>query len=157
MCCNGMYCNEDQIKNNVSMAAFPFLHSIQNAAVAKRITAAIRKYMPTLLSKESRDKFSSRSLRQDAITQLSMHSRITLFQACARSGHTTGTSLDSYIDKRNLAKTLPAANALHKRHNIFAKVVLPQLESLGADILPQIESLMAVMYSVSVPEFQPGN
>ena len=112
MCCNGMYCNEDQIKNNVSMAAFPFLHSIQNAAVAKRITAAIRKYMPTLLSKESRDKFSSSSLRQDAITQLSMHSRITLFQACARSGHTTGTSLDSYIDKRNLAKSLPTANAL---------------------------------------------
>ena len=87
-----------------------------------------------------------------------MHSAITLFQACARSGHSTGTSLDSYIDKRNVAKTLPTANALHQQHKIFAKVaVLPQLESLGADILPQTESLMTAMYTVSIPEFQLGN
>ena len=98
-----------------------------------------------------------RSLRQGAITELSMHSAITLFQACARSGHSTGTSLDSYIDKRIVAKTLPTANALHQQHNIFAKVVLPQLESLGADILPQTESLMTAMYTVSIPEFQLGN
>jgi hypothetical protein len=107
MCCNGLYRNEDQIKNNLSMVVFPSLHSIQDAAVAKKITAAIRKYLPASLSKESKDKFSSRSLRQGAITELSMHSAITLFQACARSGHSTGTSLDSYIDKRNVAKHYP--------------------------------------------------
>ena len=107
MVCTGM-------KNNLSMAVFPSLHSIQDATVAKKITAAIRKYLPALLSKEIKVKFSSRSLRQGAITELSMHSAITLFQACARSGHSTGTSLDSYIDKRNVAKTLPAANALHQ-------------------------------------------
>ena len=150
MVCTGM-------KNNLSMAVFSSLHSIQDAAVAKKITAAIRKYLPASLSKESKDKFSSRSLHQGAITELSMHSAITLFQACARSGHSTGTSLDSYIDKRNVAKTLPTANALHQQHNIFAKVVLPQLEALGADILPQTESLMTAMYTVSIPEFQPGN
>jgi len=88
---------------------------------------------------------------------LFLMSAITLFQACARSGHSTGTSLDSYIGKRNVAKTLPTVNALHQQHNIFAKVVLPQLESLGADILPQTESLMTAMYTVSIPEFQPGN
>jgi hypothetical protein len=69
----------------------------------------------------------------------------------------TRTSLDSYIDKRNVAKTLPAANALHQRHSIFAKVVLPQLESLGAEVFLKIESLMTAMYTVSIPEFQPGN
>jgi hypothetical protein len=40
--------------------------------------------------------------------------------------------------------------------SIFAKVVLPQLESLGTDIFPKIESLMTAMYTVSIPEFQPG-
>ena len=148
MCCNGLYRNKDQIKNNLSIAVFPSLHSIQDAAIAKKITAAIRKYLPALLSKESRDKISSRSLHQGAITKLSMHSAVTLFQACAHSGHTTRTSLYSYIDKRNLAKTLPTANALHKPHNVFAKVTLPQLESLGADILPQIEYLMAEIVKI---------
>ena len=57
MCCNGLNCNEDKIKNNLSMAVFHSLHSFQDAAVAKKITAAIRKYLPALLSKESRDKF----------------------------------------------------------------------------------------------------
>jgi hypothetical protein len=52
---------------------------------------------------------------------------------------------------------LPWWSYLHQGHIIFAKVVLPQLESLGADILPQIESLMTAMYTVSIPEFQPGN
>ena len=106
MCCNDLYHNEDEIKNNLSMAVFLSLYSIQDAAVAKKITVAIRKYLSALLSKESRDKFSSRSLCQGVITKLSMHSTITLFQACAWSGHTYGTSLDSYVDKRNLAKTL---------------------------------------------------
>ncbi len=150
MCCDGLYRNEDQIKKNLSMAVFPSLHSIQDVAIAKKITAAIRKYLPALLSKENKDKFSSRSLCQGAITELSMHSAITLFQACSRPGHSTGTFLDSYINKRNVAKTLPAANALHRWHSIYAQVVLPQLESLGAEVLPQIESLMTAMYTVSI-------
>ncbi len=157
MCCNGLYWNEDQVKKNLAVVVFPSLHYIQDGAVAKKITAVIRKYLPALLTKESKDKFSSRSLHQDAVTELSMHSAVTLFQACAQSGHSTGTSLDSYIDKRNVAKTLPADNALHQRHSIFAKVVLPQLESLGADVFPKIESLMTTMYTVSIPDFQPGN
>ncbi len=93
------------------MAVFPSLHSIQDAAVAKKITAAIRKYLSALLSKENKDKFSSRSLCQGAITKLSRHIATTLVQACSWLRNSTGTSLDSYIDKRNLAKTLPAANA----------------------------------------------
>jgi hypothetical protein len=134
------------------------LHSIHDAAIAKKNTAAIRKYLPALLSKENKDMFSSRSLRQGAITELSMHSAITLFQACSWLGHSTGTSLDSYINKRNVAKTLPAANALHRHHSVYAKVVLPQLESLGAEVLPQIESLMTAIYcTVSILEFKPDN
>jgi len=111
--CAAMVCTRMKInKNNLSMAVFPS----PRCAVAKKITAAIRNYLPALLSKESKDKFSSRSLCQGAITELSMHSAITLFQACARSGHSMGTSLDSYIDKRNVAKTLPTANALDQQH-----------------------------------------
>jgi hypothetical protein len=157
ICFNGLYQNEDQIKKNLSMAVFPSLHSIQDAAIAKKITAAIRNYLFVSLSKENKDKFSSGSLCQGAITKLSAHSIITLFQACSWLGHSTGTSLDSYIDKRNVSKTLHAVNALHRQHSLCAKVVLPQLESLGAEVLSQIESLMTAMYTVSIPEFKLGN
>jgi hypothetical protein len=39
----------------------------------------------------------------------------------------------------------------------FRKVVLLQLESLGAEVFSQIESLMTAMYTVSIPEFKLGN
>jgi hypothetical protein len=39
MCCNGLHRNEDQIKNNLSMAVFLSLSSIKDTAIAKKITA----------------------------------------------------------------------------------------------------------------------
>ena len=83
---------------------------------------------------------------------------MTLFQLCARSGHETGTTIDSYIDKKNVAKTIPAANALHQRASILANVVvLPRLDCLGEDAQEQVQLLMKEMFpAVSIAEFHPG-
>ena len=86
-----------------------------------------------------------------------MHPEVTLFQLCARSGHETGTNIDSYIDKKNVAKTIPAANALHKRASILANVVVPRLDCLGEDAQEQVQLLMKEMFpAVSIAEFHPG-
>jgi hypothetical protein len=157
MCCNGLYRTEEQIKKSLSKVVFPNLYSIGDASVAKKLTVGIRKYLPQALSKELRDSFSSRSLRQGSITELSMIPDMTLFQLCARSGHDIGNTVGVYVDKKNVAKTIPAANALHQRASILAKVVVPRLECLGEDAQEQVQRLMKEMFpAVSIAEFHPG-
>ena len=97
MCCNGLYRTEEQIKKSLSKVVFPNLYSIGDASVAKKLTVGIRKYLPQALSKELRDSFSSRSLRQGSITELSMIPDMTLFQLCARSGHDIGNTVGVYV------------------------------------------------------------
>jgi len=157
MCCNGLYRTQEQIEKSLSKVVFPSLYNIGDASVAKKLTVGVRKYLPASLRKELRDSFSSRSLRLGPITELTMHLEVTLFQLCARSGHSTGTTVDSYIDKKNVAKTIPAANALHQRDRILAKVVVPRLDSLGEDVQEQVKLLMDCMFPVvSIADFHQG-
>jgi hypothetical protein len=58
------------------------------------------------------------------ITEIAMCSFITLFVVCARSGHFTGTSLESYMDPMNPLHSLPAANALHRNITLNMKPVM---------------------------------
>jgi hypothetical protein len=51
--------------------------------------------------------------RRGSITELCSHSNIqALLDACGRSGHATGTSLDSYLDKSFIVRGLVAARLL---------------------------------------------
>ena len=157
MCCNGLYRTQEQIEKSLSKVVFPSLYNIGDASVARKLTVGVRKYLPVSLRKELRDSFSSRSLRLGPITELTMHPEVTLFQLCAWSGHSTGTTLDSYIDKKNVAKTIPAANALHQRVRVLAKVVVPRLDSLGEDVQEQVKLLMDFMFPVvSIADFHQG-
>jgi len=157
MCCNGLYRTQEQIEKSLSKVVFPSLYNIGDASVARKLTVGVRKYLPVSPRKELRDSFSSRLLRLGHITELTMHPEVTLFQLCARSGHSTGTTLDSYIDKKNVAKTIPAANALHQRVRVLAKVVVPRLDSLGEDVQEQVKLLMDFMFPVvSIADFHQG-
>ena len=57
---------------------------------------------------------------------------IYLFQACARTGHSTGTNLYSYLNSLNLLKGLPGAHAFHGYNQIHMKVVLPDIDMIVA-------------------------
>ena len=64
-----------------------------------------------------------------------MHALVTLFQACALTGHSTGTNLDSYLDALNPLRALPGANALHGNKDLHTKVVLPEPNVTAAPLL----------------------
>ena len=66
-----------------------------------------------------------KSLRSAAITQLSLHPRSTIFEVTARSGHKTGTNLDSYIDPDKLERTLPGAKVLSEHASVNQTVEIP--------------------------------
>lgn len=156
MCEKGLYRSQEQIANNLLNKVFCNLHAIQNNSVTGKITDAIRANLPAGLTEAERRKYSAKSLRQGGITTLSMHKDINVFTANARTGHSTGTSNDSYLDKKNPARGLPAAHALHGRADIHTAVVVPRLnEALGEANEVQALALVAAMFpSVNIPDFE---
>ena len=69
--------------------------------MTKKITSAIRGVLPNNLTQEMVKRYSAKSLRKGSITQLMMKPGLTVGDVCGRSGHSTGTNIDTYADKRN--------------------------------------------------------
>jgi hypothetical protein len=100
--------------------------------------------------------FTVKSLRQGSIGELTLHSDITVFQACARTRNSTNTSIDSYIDTTHPAKAIPAANVLAGKINIDAHIVLPKFNAIGLLNAAQVDKLVDKLLSVNVPAFVKG-
>ena len=154
MCEDGLARDEDQVRKGQMNSVFPSLQDVSNNAVTKRLTAAIRASLDGVPN-DIRKKFSAKSLRKGTITEIAMTSFITIIEVCARSGHSTGTCIESYMDAMNPLRSLPAANALHG-NPLNMKPVMPQMDAVGRPNREQVEKLMDELFRVDVPEFQRG-
>ncbi len=122
--------------------------------MTKKLTNAIRSSLVGIPDK-IRTKYSAKSLRKGMITEIAMYSFITLFMVCAHSGHSTGTSFESYMDPMNPLCSLPAANALHG-NTLNMKPVMPKMDAIGTANREQGEKFMEALFVIDVPDFQPG-
>lgn len=159
MCEDGLFRSEKQIADNMLNKVFPNLHCIQNTSVTTKITEVIRSNLPPGLTPEEKLKYSAKSLRQAAITQLSIHPSINIFTANARIGHSTGTNNASYLDKKNPVRGLPAAHAVHGQKDSFTEVIAPRMteDVLGeANAAKALKLVDAFFPSVNVPDFKKG-
>ena len=102
MCKDGLLRSEDDISKGLGTNSFPGLHCINDASVAKQVTAVLRSCLPIITKKH----YSSKSLRKGTINIMAGHTDATVFSVCAHSGHTTGTTLESYLDKHNVLRGL---------------------------------------------------
>jgi hypothetical protein len=74
---------------------------------------------------------------------------------CACSGHSTGTSLESYMNPMNLLRSMPATNALHgNTRNI--NLLCQRWNAIGTANQEHVEKLMEALFVIDVPDFQPG-
>jgi hypothetical protein len=129
--------------------------------LGKRITGTISSMSPPCYSAKNsqglppniNQSFTAKSLRKGLIGELILHSDITVFQACARMGHSTNTSIDSYIDATHPAKAIPAINVLAGKSNIHAHIVLPKLNAIGLLNPAHVDKLVDTLFSVNVPAF----
>ena len=80
---------------------------------------------------------------------------MTIFHLCALSGHSTQTTVDSYLDTDDVGRGVPAVNALHKKKNLFTPVVIPTLDTLGADKESAL-NLMGAIFQCNIPKFAKG-
>ena len=71
--------------------------------------------------------FSSKSIRKGRFNEIFIHSIISIFQACARTGHFKGINIDSYLNSFNPLKGFPGTYALHGNKQIRMKFVLPDI------------------------------
>ena len=154
MCENGLACDKYQFSKGQMNSVFPSLQDISNDTATEKLTNAIRSSIDGIPDK-IRTKYSAKSLRKGMITEIAMYSFITLFMVCAHSGHSTGTSLESYMDPMNPLHSLPAANALH-RNTLNMKPAIPKMDAIGTANQEQGEKLMEALFVINVPDFQPG-
>ena len=149
---DGLFCSEEDVEKYSGTNAFPTLHRINDESVAKRMTTVIRESLPEGTQKH----FASKSVKKGTVNIMSEHPKATVFSVCARSGHTTRTTLDSYLDKKNLLRGLPAANSLFERKDLRTRVVLPSFDAVGGANLPQIEDLVAQIFVVNIQDCEKG-
>jgi hypothetical protein len=120
------------------------------------MTVIIRQNLHKDCSLNINQSFMTKSLRRGSIGDLTLHSDITVFQACARTGHSTNISIDSYIDTTHPSKAIPATNVLARKSNIHAHIVLPKLNSTGLLNAAQVDKLVDNLFLVNVPAFDKG-
>lgn len=152
MCENGLYRSPQQISSGLTLAVFPLLHGKTDEYCSEKTTKVIRSVLP----EQVKDQFSAKSLRQAGINQCSKHPHMTIFHLCALSGHSTQTTVDSYLDADDVGRGVPAINALHKKKNLFTPVVIPTLDSLRTDKESAL-NLMSAIFQCNIPKFSRGN
>jgi integrase len=86
---------------------FPTLQKHNLSWTAKRITENLREFVPSTMKLS----VSSRSTRKAATTQLSIHRQMTAPAIIARTGHSSGTSTDTYT-VLTIAASLPGMKCL---------------------------------------------
>ena len=135
---------------------FPRLHELRDNGVASKLTRVIRKNLPAGMPEELKKQYSIKSTRRGVITELAVHKDIGLFESTGRSGHSTGTTQDSYLDKNSIALGLPAGVVLAHWDNARMQVFPPRLETLGPHAQEHVENLIKFLFVVSIPDFFPG-
>ena len=95
MCEDGLFRSKEDVGKDSGTNAFPTLHRINDESVVKRMTTVIRESLPEGTQKH----FASKSVKKGTVNIMSEHPNATVFSVCARSGHTTRTTLDLYYEK----------------------------------------------------------
>lgn len=150
---NGLFrSGDDQVA--IQSYLFPDLHGYVDSGVTKKVTAIIRDNLPQGCPKELGDTYSAKSLRKGSITELMTHRSLNGLDVCGRSGHATGTHLDTYADKTFIVRGLRGGKALAQFHDVDANIKVPTLECLGANVANAVEALIDNLFVISVPAFK---
>jgi hypothetical protein len=152
----GLFRSNDPDERAIASSLFTDLHGLNDAGVTKKLTSIIRANLPDGCPADIVSSYSSKSARRGAITELCSHRNIQALDACGRSGHATGTSLDSYLDKTYILRGLRGGKALCKFKDIDADIKVPRLECLGAHTADAVRDLIREMFVVSVIAFLPA-
>ena len=147
---------QEHMDNGTVSAVFPDLHTIRQDSVAGKVTTAIRSVLPKGLPPKVVASMSSKSLRGAAVTTMSIHPQLGIFEVVARSGHSTGVNIDHYSDKNNIHKSLPAAKVLSGWQDVNQTIFPPRLEAIGDEYKDMVFCFVKHLFPNNVGQFQPN-
>ncbi|KAG7369287.1 hypothetical protein IV203_032030 [Nitzschia inconspicua] len=117
---------------------------------------AIQKCLPDNI----KSRITSRSLRDAGITELAAHVSLSIYESCARSGHSTGTTQDHYISDQHYLYGLKAGMARAgydvSSGDYTKKIHLPRVQAIGSGVDNQLHAFLDKCFTVDVPHFDKG-
>jgi hypothetical protein len=150
MGCYAMMENGFVSKKEVSQDfVFPSLHAICDQQVAANLTKMIRKYLPKRVTKAIKTSFSSKSQRKAGVTLLSADPNMRFPQIHARTGHSSGSHMDLYLENVGLAFSLPACLSMNGYKNLYQDVYPPTFACLGIAHQSMAKKLIFHLFPVS--------
>ena len=126
--------------------------------MTRNLSIAIRSTMHRRTPASFVNSVSTRSIRISTITDMMSCGRLTVPQICVRSGHATGTNLDSYADQDNFIRSLPAGHVLASNPEDTDHVWIPDVSVLPLSWKPMLVEFHGhgVLSCFGVEEFLPG-
>jgi hypothetical protein len=152
---HGLLREDKDIRKGRINAVFPSLFNLAESSTTNKLTKIIRANINA--KPEIQKRYSARSERYGAVTELALHRELSVFEGCARTGHSTGTTIDSYIDDNNPGYGLKAGMARCGYKNLDCNlkelIHVPRLEALGQEVAGCVEDLLGQVFIVNVPFF----
>lgn len=136
---------QDQLKSATALSIFLNLHNLNDSSVSRKLTDVIRGFLPADYHVEIKNGYSVKSLRKGAVTQMAMHPVLNAMDMCSRSGHNTGTTLDSYLDNNNIAQGQCGGKVLNNYINLKMIMKVLRLEALGAIASPSVDNFILLL------------
>ena len=140
----GLMCSDKQ--ESCASFLFPYLHGLKDTSISNKVLNVIRDQLPPGCPKKLKDCFSGKSIRQSTITILLLNRHLSYTDITGRSGHESGTELDTYGDKRCISTGLRAAKILAHYSDPDAETKVPKLDLLPSD---SVKRLLGKVFAVS--------
>jgi hypothetical protein len=130
--------SRDESQKDTESFLFPVLHEVLDTTVADKIAAIIQSNLPEKCPQKLKKQYTGKSIRQAAITTMLMDPESTFTDCAGRSGHASGTQLDSYEDKMNIAIAIRGGKIL-AGYRPNAECHVPSLNYLPSDDVARFE------------------
>ena len=143
--------SRDTSQTDIESFLFPAFHDVLDTTVADKIAAMIQSNLPANCPKKLKKQYTGKSIRKAAITTMLMDPDSSFTDCAGRSGHASGTQLDSYEDKMNIAIAIRGGKIL-AGYKPNAVCHVPRLDCLPSDDVARFEDKVFIN---DVPDLKP--
>lgn len=145
--CEGGLFRPSTVSSSSATYLFPHFQGMKDNSVANKIMNTIRNILPSSIADDLKKSFSGKSLRVAAATFLLMTVGLNYTDVCGRTGHDSGTTVDTYQDKECIVTGMRGGKAL-AGFKPDADVKVPKIDKLPND---SIYRLMSKLFIISEP------
>ena len=124
----GLIRTRQEMDDHLEPFMYPHERMSSSNETCRRIGNHLKGNLPKNATKELIDSISQKSLRKGSISEMAAHEQCTYWSLINRSGHSSGTNADSYLDRNSVQAGIVGAKILAD-HSFFhrpMKVPCPQ-------------------------------